>query len=289
MWDSAKTHLSRRRFSGMVLSKMQERSEIPEMKRLIRFYTTPPTMMEYPYIIVSLNTWQYDKSKRNIKSAIHIIIDSGVEKWFFLKHMKDYPDAYHTFAPFQFKQIFDQLGPDRVRITIPDYPDDYTQGLTYEGELDNVDKTLQNMERYTRLFPEITWLPVAQARFLNVDSFKYCLSRMGKYVDKYGWLGIGTVCKTHNVKFIGKCMSLARKEFPDAHIHAFGATSESYPIIRHYINSFDSTAYSWYYKTADRKTRLVKTQEERQIAFVNWVLMIKEKFAKPFLELEKNG
>jgi len=37
MWDSAKTHLSRRRFSGMVLSKMQERSEIPEMSRKNRF------------------------------------------------------------------------------------------------------------------------------------------------------------------------------------------------------------------------------------------------------------
>jgi len=250
--------------------------------KVLYFYTTPPLRLAWPWILVSLPSLGGLRGKTIFKRALHIIIDSGVDKYFMKEKLKDYPPSYRAFSPYEFKSIQNELG-ERVRITVPDFPDDYSPGQTYDGGKDNVDRTIENIKRYTGIFPDINWMPVAQAKYMDFDGFRSRLPEIGSYVDRYGWVGIGTVCKTHDLDFIAKCCKALAKEFPDAHKHAFGATMESYPIIRHYVESFDSSAYSFY--TGRRGQPKTKNQVEREVAFVSWMFTMTKKVDMEKLEL----
>jgi len=61
----------------------------------------------------------------------------------------------------------------------------------------------------------------------------------------YPQIAIGTVCKCRNVKWITYCCKYARKIFPRSWIHAFGLTLKALPHVKRFIDSWDSTAWTF--------------------------------------------
>ncbi len=207
-------------------------------EKQIQFYTNPdrlkpPIPYIMPHVLLGFN-WQ--KWLEN-HWCQHVIIDSAVESVFFAKKLKDYPDWY-------WKKFNQQVAKAQknvsVWVTIPDYPDDYEQGMTYEGGLDNVDKTFRNIDKFIDV-QGVNWLPVLQSRFLDRKRFVESCERMKKYEPIR--LGIGTVCKVRNLSYIHFCLKTARQYFPKAWIHAFGFTLKALPFARHYIDSADSSSH----------------------------------------------
>jgi hypothetical protein len=145
---------------------------------------------------------------------------------------------------------------DKVWVTIPDYPDDYHPGQFG----DNIAKTLANVERFIEI-ECVSWLPVIQARFQDIRSFEESCKQL-REINDFKRVALGTVCKTRNVKFILDCCRLARRYFPDAWIHAFGPTLSVIGLMRHYVNSFDSSA--WTFPRTPHRASCRSTQEREQ-------------------------
>lgn len=244
-----------------------------------RFYVHPASLqrLRYPYLMFNMGekrrigkeSWFYHDWFK------HAIIDSGVETFFFVKRLRDYPKDF--LEMYKWKAIYTSriFGRNRVWFTIPDYPDDYEHKLTWEKGKDNVDKTIDNIKRFHKI-REVEWIYPVQARYLDRDSFLDSCERVKSFDPKI--IGIGTVCKTRNVKFIHYCVKKAREIFgKDVWIHAFGPTLKSLPKIYHYIDSFDSSAQFWI------NGRMVKNKDERIIAFNEWLRKIKEIIKQPSL------
>jgi len=198
----------------------------------MRFYTLPPRHIEWPYLLVNMRIWK-ELWRRKFK---HAILDSGVEVFKHNPHLKDYPKSF-LFRYAQRAEIVSRRFEGKVWVTIPDYPDDLNPGQFG----DNVEKTLQNVEEFISI-DGVDWLPVIQARYLDVFSFYESCHRLRKLVGDYPRVAIGTVCKTRRHKFIVECCKVARKFFPKSWIHAFGLTLDVLPKVAGLIDSFDSLA-----------------------------------------------
>jgi hypothetical protein len=101
----------------------------------------------------------------------HAILDAGVETFFFVQKLKDYPK--HFLEMYRWRAIIatNHYGCEKVWVTIPDYPDDYEQQLTWEKGKDNVAKTFDNIERFSKI-PNIKWIYPVQAQYRNRRSFR---------------------------------------------------------------------------------------------------------------------
>jgi len=205
----------------------------------MRFYInphrlSPPRPFIMPHVLLNFS-WKRWLDKGWSR---HAIIDSAVEKIFLFGKQQEYPPQYWI----RFQKVLAKARNDsRVWVVIPDYPDDYVAGLTYEGGLDNVDKTFRNIRKWID-YPDITWLPVIQSRYLDRQRFVEACKIMREEFNPPR-LGIGTVCKTNNLPFIRFCLETARQYFPNAWIHAFGLTLRALPHARHYIDSCDSSSH----------------------------------------------
>lgn len=204
----------------------------------LHFYTNPQRLKPpVPYIMPNiLQSFDWQKWLDN-DWCKHVILDSAVESIFMIRKLKDYPVWYWKKFGEEVRKAKNK--PD-VWVTIPDYPDDYGPGMTHEKGLDNVDKTFLNIEKYINI-PGVNWLPVIQSTFLNRKRFTEACQLMQKYKPEQ--VGIGTVCKTNDLKFIHYCLRKARKYFPGLWIHAFGLTLRAVPFARHYIQSGDSSSH----------------------------------------------
>jgi len=250
------------------------------------FFTTPPEGIYYPYLLANY---------RNVEKLIArkfelMLVDSGVFYWFFKRRMEDYPAWYLDEAmriAFKLSRIYG----DKVWFTIPDYPSDY-----YPTDWRrNVERTFANIERFRRM-EGVEWVYVIQGpypfnpddRISCLEAFEDSCKRMKKYAPKR--LGIGTICKGNDLKFIVECCKIAREYFPDEWIHAFGPSLKSIPLIRPYINSFDSMAYIFYAPWQNSKWRNPKVGErlpsssEKRARFHAWMKSLKKKLSQKTLE-----
>ncbi len=208
--------------------------------KLLRYYVHPKRLkppIDYimPSVVCPSNFYSWLK-KGYCK---HVIIDSSVETIFLINKLKEYPLWYWKLFN---KRLNYARNNEAIWVTIPDYPDDYQEGLTYEDGLDNVDKTFKNIRTYYHT-SDVNWLPVIQSKFLDRQRFIESLEMM-KDIDTHPKrLGIGTVCKTRDLNFIKYCLQKTREYFPDAWIHAFGVTLQAIPFARFYVNSVDSSSH----------------------------------------------
>jgi len=170
----------------------------------------------------------------------HAILDPGIS---IFKNVPEYPSGFLQRWLSIAKWTVERTN-GKVWVTIPDYPDDENPGLTG----DNVGKTLNNIKWFMEKDPNLPWLVVLQARYLNPFSFFESCERtkdlLGDYGD-YPRIGIGTVCKTRKLEFIEYCCRVARTVFPRAWIHAFGLTLRALPRVKNHIDSFDSSAFTF--------------------------------------------
>jgi len=245
-----------------------------------RFYVHPASLerLRYPYLMFNMAEKRRLGKERWFKENWfkHAIIDSGVETFFFKRRMKDYPKYFLEQYKWKALLATRKFGREKVWVTIPDYPDDYEQRLTWEKGKDNVDKTLENIERFSST-DEVEWIYPVQSRYLDRERFIESCKLVKRYNPKI--IGIGTVCKTRNVKFIHFCIKKAREIFgKNIWTHAFGPTLRSLPYIRYYIDSFDSSAQFYI------NGRMVKNREEREKAFLNWFQKMQKILNEPLLE-----
>lgn len=203
--------------------------------RRLRFYSLPPRKLRWPFIFVNASTYQELRGRQ----FLHAILDPAVERFLHNPNLKDYPPSF-LFRYRQRAEILTHQTQGRLWVTIPDYPDDYHPRQFG----DNVSKTLKNIEHFLSI-EKVNWLPVIQARYLDIFSFHESCQRTREIIGDYPRVAIGTVCKTNKLSFIEGCCKVARKFFPNSHIHAFGLTLKAIPKVATLIDSFDSMAWTF--------------------------------------------
>lgn len=233
----------------------------------LRFYTLPPKGVQHEFICVN------PRSKRELfnRDFVHAICDSGVHYFYDNPNAREYPDGYLQEYLELARELVDAFG-GRIWITIPDYPDDYHPGQFG----DNVEKTLCNVQDFLS-HESISWIPTIQGSYRNFASFEYCCRQLRQMSD-FKRVAIGTVCKVRDLNFISRCCRTARKHFPNAWIHAFGPPLNAIPRIKYYIDSFDSTA--WTFPRSPHKPSC-KTASERREYFLEYVSILSEKSQGP--------
>jgi len=238
---------------------------------LVRFYTLPPNGVNHEFICVN------PKSVKQLykRQFSHAICDSGVHYFYSNPFAIDYPPGYLEEYMKLSRELFSLFG-ERISIVIPDYPDDY-----YPGQFrDNVKKTLRNIKIF-REAEDLPWVPTIQAKFKDIKTFELCCREISE-IDDFETVAIGTVCKVRNVNFIIKCCKMARKYFPNSWIHAFGPPLNAIPYIKYYIDSFDSTAWTFPRKANNSSC---KTAEERRRYFSEYVSRLAQILEPRNLEL----
>lgn len=231
----------------------------------MKFFTFPPNGIKWDYLFVNPKTYRY-LFKRSFK---HAILDSGVEYFKFNPNVKEYPSGFLN----KWKNLaiyLSSIFKDKLWITIPDYPDDFNPGQFG----DNVTKTIKNIEEFIKI-KDVNWLPVVQSKFLDKFSYLHSLQKAKQIIGDYPQIAIGTVCKTNNLEFIEYCCKATRKYFKHSKIHAFGLTLSALPKVKQYIDSFDSTAYTFPRKSIN-KNWSAKTKEERKEYFIKYVERVNE-------------
>lgn len=223
----------------------------------MRFYTLPPNGIEHEYICVNPRSIR-ELGKRQF---VHAICDSGVHFFYDNPEAKDYPPGYIDRYVKLAKRLSASFG-DKIWITIPDYPDDYHPGQFG----DNVEKTLVNIRRFVDI-ENVLWMPTIQANFKDIRSFEYSCKQLCR-IKQFERVAIGTVCKVRNLKFIFRCCRIARRFFPESWIHAFGPPLNAIAHIKYYIDSFDSTA--WTFPRSAHKSSC-KTARERREYFLAYL------------------
>jgi len=200
---------------------------------MMRFYSLPPRAVEWPWLIVNPRTYK-ELYKRKFR---HALLDPGVELFKHNPKRTDYPKAFLESWCHKAKQLC-EIFKDRLWVTCPDYPDDYNPGQFG----DNITKTLSNIDYCLQRWPQVNWLPVIQARYLDLLSFHESCQRLHAMIGNFPRVAIGTVCKTQKLSFIVDCVKAARQHFPESHIHAFGLTLTVLPCVSGTIQSWDSLA-----------------------------------------------
>jgi len=208
------------------------------------FFTTPPPGVKYPYVLTTMTRPAHEIINK-YHYAEFILLDTGVDLFFFRKRLQDYPKGYlehYADKARLLSRIF-----KNAWVTIPDYPDDY-----YPGHIrDNVEKTIANIRRFIGI-PGVQWLPVVQSRFHDRFSFLSALAEVRSVIGDFPRVAIGTVCKSRDSRWIAYTAHATRNHFPHSKIHAFGATLKALPRFHMYVHSVDSNSWDFYRSWDDR-------------------------------------
>lgn len=217
-----------------------------------RFYTYPPVECKWQWIL------------RNIKQkplpCTHEIVDIGI--YDLLK-----PPYQHSEDKLK-KWI--ELDTDGWKV-VPDCPD--LQGeFGREIDFSNTEYSWALLRKYYNQ-KDTTHLPVLQSEYQNIKSFKEYIKR---FKDEYGRVdkvAVGSICKADNHDIGVKMLKIARREFPDSWIHAFGLRFQQFKRAYSLIDSYDST--SWTFPRSSGRGSC-KNLEERVEFFNDYIQRINE-------------
>lgn len=217
-----------------------------------RFYTYPPVECEWPWIL------------RNIKQKqiphTHEIVDIGI--YDLLK--PPYKHSYDKLVKWE------ELQTEGWKV-VPDCPD-LRGEFDIHGGKDNLKYSWKLLtEFYNPYDPH--HLPVLQSYYENINSFKHYIRR---FKSKYGVVdkvAIGSICKADNHDIGVKMLKIARREFQDSWIHAFGLRFQQFKKAYQLIDSFDSTSWT-FPRTSGRGS--CKNREERVEFFFDYIDRIEE-------------
>lgn len=247
----------------------------------MRFYTLPPSGIEWPYLLVNPRNYK-QLYKRKWEKAI---LDCGVEI-FSNPNTFDYSKVFLYRWKHLARQLTQIFG-DHLLVTVPDYPDD----LAHQFNGENVEKTLRNVEDFLSI-DGVNWLIPLQAQCLNPFSFFESCYHTKELIGNYPWVAIGTVCKTHKLNFIEYSCKVARTHFPNSHIHAFGLTLKALPRViptrkswdsmvpdcgrKMWIDSWDSLSFTKGLKSFSNGGRQAGTLKERERFFWAYITRINQ-------------
>jgi len=240
----------------------------------VRFYTLPP--IPYPYILFNANNPKISipfKFKEKVES---IILDSGIEI-FRDSAVKDYPSNHiwkivHLYN--KLKRLFPRA---EIWATIPDYCDDYhPQNLWLDKEHTNIERTVENIKKWTKKLDYVNWLIPIQGWNKQPKSIERSIALLEKYgiTEEFDYFALGNLCVEPDVKIVFETARLARKLLPDKKLHIFGLKLRAVPLIQSYVDSFDNMVWTRPVNSSVKKrfgSWSCKTAEERKAYFKAWL------------------
>ena len=241
----------------------------------MRFYTTPRYGFDWGFIIANHNF----VNSRLLNTTVlfqHGIFDCGIEA---MTKTGEYPSNHIENHVAKAYELLEKHGYEKVWVTIPDYCDDVNTGVCPGS----VEKTIANNQHFPDEYPEINWLPVLQAKYLDKKSFMRSIDAMKETDHNPPHLAIGTVCKTNNLKFIKWCAMTSRHHFPHTWLHGFGVSLKALPFLRFYWNSWDSLAWGWMVSTQRRPELVPKDRSDYFWRYINRARIIDPDFEEPIL------
>ena len=256
---------------------------------MIRFYTLPPSDADWPYILINANNPALGYIRKHRKAIKSVIVDSGIEI-FRNPEVKDYPKG-HIYRIVKLHNYLRRVLPDaEVYATVPDYCDDYhPRNLWLSTEVTNIERTFQNVIKYTEEFDYVNWLIPVQGWNKQPKSIERCirLYQGSGILSEFDYFAIGNLCVEPDVMTIYATYWLARKLLPDKKLHVFGLKLRALRLVKGFIDSFDSTAW-----TRPVNSKLgnwsCKNSEERKRFFYAWISRLNEILSqKTLLEVAK--
>lgn len=217
-----------------------------------RFYTYPPVECEHPWILRNI--------KQKPMDCTHEIVDIGI--YDLLK-----PPYRHSEEKLE---IWTSLKTSGWKV-VPDCPDLYGE-FNRQVDFDNTEYSWELLTKYYNPYDE-SHLPVIQSHYENIKSYKRYI---GQFKERYGQpdkIAIGSICKADNNEKAIQMLKIARREFPNSWIHAFGLRFKQFIKAKQYINSYDST--SWTFPRSSGRGSC-KNQTERVQFFKDYMNRLNE-------------
>ncbi len=252
--------------------------------REVKFYTLPP--VPYPYILINANNPQtafVHKFREVVKS---IILDSGVEI-FRDPSVKDYPKAHIERIVCLYKRIRRLFPHATVWATVPDYCDDYhPRNLWINEEMTNIERTVANIIKCVETYGYVNWLIPIQGWNKQPQSINRCIKQLHEHgiIQEFQYFAIANLCVEPDIKVISETIKIARSAMPDKKLHVFGLKLSAVPLVRTYIDSFDSMAWTRPVNSSLNANWSCKTTEERIRFFNAWLNRLNHLMAQKTLD-----
>jgi len=230
----------------------------------VKFFTTPPR--PYPYVLVNVRR----PKLTYVKFAREVIIDSGVEI-FRDPSVKDYPKGHVDRLVELYLKVRELVGNRPIYVTVPDYPDDYhPRGLWISEDYTNIERTVDNVLRYTDRYKWVPWLIPIQGWNRRPESVLRCIELYREHgiIDRFDYFAVGNLCVEPDIEIIYRTCKLVRKELKDKKLHLFGLKLPALKYVHHLIDSFDSMAWT---RPVDSKGHSCKNTKERIEYFEMWL------------------
>jgi hypothetical protein len=233
----------------------------------VRLFTSPPR--PYPYVLINVRHPDF----AFLRYAEEVIIDSGIEI-FRDPNVKDYPKDHLSRLIKVYLKVISIVHPRPIYVVCPDYCDDYNpRSLWINDDWTNIERTVDNVIKYTGRYDWIPWIPVIQGWNKRPDSVLRCIKLYREHgiIDRFNYFAIGNLCVEPNVDIIYKTVKTVRKELPDKRLHVFGLKLNALRRVFGLIDSCDAMAWTRPVDSSLGVNYSCKTSEERVRFFNRWV------------------
>ena len=206
-------------------NKQDKPTNATEPPKKVYFYTYAPKETNYPFILRNIKQKPLKCSHEIVDIGIYDLIKSEnhqhdktkLKEWGLLKTdgWKVVPDCLDLQGEFKIATGFDNV--------------EYTKELHYE--------------LYNPLDPH--HLPVIQSNYGDLNSLQDYIRWFKKEFGTPLYLAVGSVCKMDKKERTVRLLREVKREFPNTWIHAFGLRLNHLNDSKYYINSFDSTSWTF--------------------------------------------
>ena len=250
---------------------------------MARFYTLPPEVIPYPFILINANNPNVNYLVRHRDFIESVIIDSGVEI-FRDPEIKDYPPNHFEKLVSLYKRVKCIVRDAEVYVTVPDYPDDYHPKSLWINGKTNIERTLDNILYALTSYSEVNWLIPVQGHYRSPKSVIYALELYQKHDVPLNYIGLANLCVEDRVSIVNETVELAWawlfSNGYNTKIHVFGPDIRSIPAIKQYIYSFDSMAWT---RPRAPCGYSAKNNSERIYLFLTWIYKYAQVIDLPLL------
>jgi len=233
----------------------------------VKMFTTPPK--PYPYVLINVMHPKFSP----LRYAKEVIIDSGVEI-FRNPQIKDYPKNHINKVLKVYAKVKQIVRNNNVWVTVPDYPDDYhPHNLWFNEQYTNIERTVENVLKYTEQYKSIPWLIPIQGWNKNPLSVLRSINLYKEYgiLDKFNYYAVGNLCVENDVNIMYKTLKIVREALNNKKIHVFGLRLNALRKVYWLIDSFDTTAWTRPVDSSLNANYSCKTKEERIKFFDRWL------------------
>jgi hypothetical protein len=233
----------------------------------VKMFTNPP--VPYPYVLINVMHPRFSP----LKYAEEVIIDSGVEI-FRNRSVMDYPKDHVNKLLKVYAKAKQVVRSKNVWVTVPDYPDDYhPRSLWINEQYTNIERTFENVLKYTEQYKSIPWLIPIQGWSKSPKSVLRAINLYKEHgvIDRFNYFAVANLCVESDVKITYQTLKLVRNALPDKRIHVFGLRFNALKKVYHLIDSFDSMAWTRPVDTTLKASYSCKNKEQRIKFFERWL------------------